>query len=70
LVLTQLYALLDSVREVISWMALAFQLLLIAAVLLVIVAMLAARRQSIGVLRALGAPPASRSRRFGCTALC
>ena len=38
-------------------MALAFQTLLIAAVLLVIVAALAARRQSIGVLRALGAPP-------------
>jgi putative ABC transport system permease protein len=38
-------------------MALAFQILLIAAVLLVIVAALAARRQSIGVLRALGAPP-------------
>ena len=38
-------------------MSLAFQVLLIAAVLLVIVAVLAARRQSIGVLRALGAPP-------------
>jgi putative ABC transport system permease protein len=38
-------------------MALAFQLLLSVAVLLVIIAVLASRRQTIGVLRALGAPP-------------
>ena len=56
-VLVPLYALLGDVRELIAGMALAFQALLIAAVVLVIVAALAARRQSIGVLRALGAPP-------------
>jgi putative ABC transport system permease protein len=56
-VLVPLYTLLGNVRELIAGMALAFQILLIAAVLLVIVAALAARRQSIGVLRALGAPP-------------
>ncbi len=56
-VLVPLYALLGNVRELIAGMALAFQILLIGAVLLVIVAALAARRQSIGVLRALGAPP-------------
>jgi putative ABC transport system permease protein len=37
-------------------MALAFEVLLMIAVLLIIVAVLAGRRQSIGVLRALGAP--------------
>jgi putative ABC transport system permease protein len=56
-VLVPLYALLGDVRALFAGMALAFQGLLIAAVLLVIVAVLAARRQSIGVLRALGAPP-------------
>jgi putative ABC transport system permease protein len=58
-VLVPLYALLGEVRELVAGMALAFQILLIGAVLLVIVAALAARRQSIGVLRALGAPPLS-----------
>ena len=57
-VLLPLYALLGDVRDVVVSMSLAFQVLLIAAVLLVIVAVLAARRQSLGVLRALGAPPA------------
>jgi len=56
-VLLPLYALLGDVRELVAGMAIAFQGLVIAAVLLVIVAMLAARRQSVGVLRALGAPP-------------
>ena len=40
-----------------SAMSIAFEALLMVAVLLVIVAVLAGRRQSIGVLRALGAPP-------------
>jgi putative ABC transport system permease protein len=56
-VLLPLYALLGEVHDLIAWMALAFQLLLIVAVLLVIIAVLASRRQTIGVLRALGAPP-------------
>lgn len=57
-VLLPLYALLGDVRDLMTAMALGFQALLIVAVLLVIVAVLAGRRQSIGVLRALGAPPA------------
>jgi putative ABC transport system permease protein len=57
-VLLPLYALLGDMRELMAWMALAFQLLLIVAVMLVIVATLAGRRHMLGVLRALGAPPA------------
>jgi len=57
-VLIPLYRILGDVQAVFTWMAAAFQTLLIVAVLLVIVAVLAARRQSLGVLRALGAPPA------------
>jgi putative ABC transport system permease protein len=56
-VLLPLYALLGNVRELIAGMAVAFQTLMILAVLLVMIAALSARRQSIGVLRALGAPP-------------
>jgi len=51
-----LYSLLGDARDLIAWMAIGFQVLLIVAVLLVIVAVLAGRQQSIGVLRALGAP--------------
>lgn len=57
-VLNQLYAVLGNIHDVMRWLALAFEVLLVAAVLLVIVAVLSARRQSVGVLRALGAPPA------------
>jgi len=56
-VLNQLYSILGNVRDLMRWLALAFDILLVAAVLLVIVAVLSARRQSLGVLRALGAPP-------------
>jgi putative ABC transport system permease protein len=56
-VLLPLYSLLGDVRAMLGTMAAIFELLLMAAVLLVIVAVLAARRQGIGVLRALGAPP-------------
>jgi putative ABC transport system permease protein len=57
-VLNQLYALLGNVHDVLRSMTFAFDGLLVSAVLLVIVTALSARRQSIGVLRALGAPPA------------
>jgi putative ABC transport system permease protein len=57
-VLNPLYVLLGDVSSLLRTMALAFDALLMAAVLLVIAAVLAARRESIGVLRALGAPPA------------
>jgi putative ABC transport system permease protein len=57
-VLLPLYSLLGDLRDVVAAMTLLFQLLLLLSVLLVIVASLAARRQSIGVLRALGAPRA------------
>jgi putative ABC transport system permease protein len=56
-VLLPLYALLGDVRAMLSAMSIAFEALLMVAVLLVIVAVLAGRRQSIGVLRALGARP-------------
>jgi putative ABC transport system permease protein len=56
--LNPLYVLLGNVSNLLRSMAFAFDTLLMAAVLLVVAAMLAARRESIGVLRALGAPPA------------
>jgi putative ABC transport system permease protein len=56
-VLSQLYALLGNVHDVLRSITFAFDGLLVTAVLLVIVTVLSARRQSIGVLRALGAPP-------------
>jgi putative ABC transport system permease protein len=56
--LLPLYSLLGDVRAMMGAMAVAFEALLIVAVLLIIVAVLAGRRQSVGVLRALGAPPA------------
>ncbi len=55
--LNRLYAVLGDVGLLLRWMAFAFDALLMAAIVLVIAAMLAARRDSIGVLRALGAPP-------------
>jgi len=57
-VLTPLYRLLGDARTLIAWMTIAFQTLLLVAVLLIIIVVLSARRQSLGVLRALGAPPA------------
>jgi putative ABC transport system permease protein len=56
-VLIPLYSLLGDVRAMMGAMAVALETLLIIAVLLIIVAVLAGRRQGIGVLRALGAPP-------------
>ena len=56
-VLTQLYAVLGSVGEIVAALSLALDLLLVATVLLVVTAVLAARRPAIGALRALGAPP-------------
>ena len=56
-VLNPLYSLLGSVGDLLRSVALAFDALLMAAVLLVMVVVLAARRPSIGILRALGAPP-------------
>ncbi len=49
---------LGNVRDLLRSVTFAFDGLLTTAVLLVIVAVLSARRQSIGVLRALGAPRA------------
>lgn len=57
-VLNQLYAVLGNVGDLLRSVTFAFDGLLMTAVLLVIVSVLSARRQSIGVLRALGAPPA------------
>jgi putative ABC transport system permease protein len=57
-VLLPLYALLGDLRDFVGAMAIAFQALILVAVILVIVAVLAGRRESIGILRALGAPPA------------
>jgi putative ABC transport system permease protein len=56
-VLNPLYALLGDVSGLMRGMALAFDALLAASVVLAIAAVLAARRGSLGVLRALGAPP-------------
>lgn len=56
-VLLPMYRLLGNVRDLFAWTALAYQALVAAAVLLVVLAVLASRRQSLGVLRALGAPP-------------
>ena len=56
--LLPLYAMVGDFHEFITTMAIAFQVLIFVAILLVIVAVLAGRRQSIGVLRALSAPPA------------
>jgi hypothetical protein len=47
-----------NVQDMLRSVTFAFDGLLVTAVLLVIVAVLSARRQSIGALRALGAPPA------------
>ncbi len=57
-VLNELYAVLGNVHDLLRSVTFAFDGLLVTAVLLVIVAVLSGRRQSIGVLRALGATPA------------
>jgi putative ABC transport system permease protein len=58
-VLVQLYALLGDVRDLVAAISLLTQVLVIGAVLLAVLASLAQRRRTLGVLRALGA-----SRRF------
>jgi putative ABC transport system permease protein len=58
LILNQLHAVLGNVADLLRSVTFAFEGLLVTAVVLVIVAVLSARRQSIGVLRALGAQPA------------
>ena len=55
-VLLELYALLGDARRVLSVVAVATQLLVIAAVLLAVFAELDRKTRSLGVLRALGAP--------------
>jgi putative ABC transport system permease protein len=57
-VLNQLYVLLGNVHDLLRSVTFAFHGLLVTAVLLVIIAVLSSRRQSIGALRALGASPA------------
>lgn len=54
----QLYLTLGNVRDLVHSVTFAFDGLLVTAILLVIVAVLSSRRQSVGALRALGAPPA------------
>lgn len=56
-VLNQLYVLLGNVHDLLRSVTFAFDGLLVTAVLLVIVAVLSSRRQSVGALRALGASP-------------
>ncbi len=55
-VLVELYAVIGDMREVMTAMSFATQLIVLLAVLLVIISALAQRRQSIAVLRAMGAP--------------
>lgn len=57
-VLVELYATLGDARDLLALVALATQVLVVAAVLLVVLTSLAQRRRQIGVLRALGAPRA------------
>jgi len=54
----QPYVELGKVRDLLYSVTFAFDGLLVTAILLVIVAVLSSRRQSVGALRALGAPPA------------
>jgi len=56
-VLIPLYALLGNVGGLVAALSFALDTLLLAAVTLVIAAVLAARRETMGALRALGAPP-------------
>lgn len=62
-ILVALYATLGDARDVLAWIAVATQALVIAAVLLAVFAVIAARRQQLAVLRALGA---SRGFVFAC----
>jgi putative ABC transport system permease protein len=57
-ILLPLYRLLGDVRDLFAWTAVAYMALVLAAIMLVVMAVLSARRQALGVLRALGAPPA------------
>jgi len=57
-VLNPPHSLLGNVHDLLRAVTFAFDGLLVTAVLLLIVAVLSARRQSVGALRALGAPPA------------
>jgi len=54
-VLVELYATLGDARDVLAWIAVATQALVVAAVLLAVLAVLGTRRQQVAVLRALGA---------------
>ena len=54
-VLVQLYATLGDARDVLAWIAVATQALVVAAVLLAVLAVLGGRRRQVAVLRALGA---------------
>jgi putative ABC transport system permease protein len=62
-VLVELYATLGDARDVLASIAVATQALVVAAVLLAVFAVIAARRQQVAVLRALGA---SRGFVFAC----
>jgi putative ABC transport system permease protein len=55
-VLMELYAVIGDMRKVMAAMSLATQGIVLLAILLVITSVLAARRQSLAVLRAMGAP--------------
>jgi putative ABC transport system permease protein len=54
--LNPLYRMLGDARTIVDGMSIAFQVLVVAAVILALYSLLATRRQSLGVLRALGAP--------------
>jgi putative ABC transport system permease protein len=54
-VLIRLYGVLGDVRDLLAWISILTQVLVIAAVLLAIVASMAQKRRLVGVLRALGA---------------
>lgn len=55
-VLTRLYSTLGDARQVISWVAIGAQILVVIAMLMVVVIHLEQRKRQIGALRAFGAP--------------
>ncbi len=55
-VLVDLYATMADVRDAMTWMALATQVLVLLAILVAVFAIFAGRKRQIAVLRALGAP--------------
>jgi len=57
-VLIPMYRALGDARELVEWMARGYQGIVLAAIVLALVAVVSLRRESLGVLRALGAPPA------------